>query len=145
MAVTILRDVEYSKVDQKNNPYNLDVRKAHCKYGAEIAREILEELRENEEFITEIERLVLKHDDWAFGDDFSDEPILQFFNNFDFLWVASKKGFEITRKFKDQTREEYYEQIKEFRKQDLADRRDWYNQEIENLYEQLMRERKQEL
>lgn len=145
MAVVILHDVGYSKVPKNSNPYNLDIRKLHCDEGAKIANKILKELKYEENKINEITRLILKHDNWAFGDNFSDEPYLRFFNNFDFMWMASEKGFDIVRKFKNMNKKEFYEQIKKFQEKNKEIGMKWYTKEIEDYYEKLMNERKKEL
>jgi HD superfamily phosphodiesterase len=91
IPVVLLHDVGYSKVPKGSNPYDLDIRKVHSEEGAKIAEEILKELNYPNDKIKEIKRLILKHDNWALGDDFADEPILRIFNNFDFMWMTSKK------------------------------------------------------
>ena len=87
----------------------------------------------------------MKHDNWAYGDNFVDEPILTIFNNFDFMWMVSEKGFDIVRKFMKKEPKEFYKQIKEFQKQREKDGRKWFNKEIGQYYKQLMRERKEDL
>ena len=87
----------------------------------------------------------MKHDNWAFGDDFADEPVLRIFNNFDFMWMASEKGFDIVRKFMKKESKEFYEQINEFQQKNEEEGRKWFNKKIEDFYNQLMRERKEGL
>lgn len=145
IPVVILHDVGYSKVKAGANPYDLDVRKLHSEEGAKIAKQILEELNFPKEKTAEIKRLILKHDDWAFGDSFSNEPILRILNNFDFLWMASEKGFDVVRKFLNQAPAEFYKQIKLFRKTNKEESRDWFDKRLEKYYQQLMKERKPSL
>ena len=145
MPVMLLHDVGYSEVPKDADPYELDIRTLHSKKGALIAEKILKKIGYSDNKISEVKRLILKHDDWAFGDSFSDEPVLQFFNNFDFMWMASPQGFRIVRGFMNKNPQEFYEQIKEFQKTNEEEGRKWYNQEIEDYYEQLMSERKKEL
>ena len=95
IPVVLLHDVGYSKVQKGSNPFDLNIRKLHSEEGAKIAVKILEELKYPKEKISEIKRLILKHDNWAFGDSFTDEPLLLFFQNFDFMWIASKEGFKM--------------------------------------------------
>ena len=76
MPVVLLHDVGYSKVPKGSNPFNLKIRKLHSEEGAKIAEEILKEFDYERNKIKEIKRLILKHDNWAFGDDFNDEPVL---------------------------------------------------------------------
>jgi len=143
IPVVLLHDVGYSKVSKGSNPFDLDIRKSHSEEGAKIAEEILSELNYPKEKINEIKRLILKHDNWAFGDDFADEPVLRIFNNFDFMWMTSEKGFGIVRKFMKKEPKEFYEQIKEFQRKNKEEGRKWFNEKIEGLYNQLMRERRE--
>ena len=141
----LLHDVGYSKVPKGSNPFDLKIRKSHSKEGAKIAQEILEELNYQKDKIIEIKRLILKHDNWAFGDDFSDEPVLIIFSNFDFMWMASEKGFSIVRKFVSKEPKKFYKQIQEFQKKNEEEGRKWFNKKIEKFYNQLMKERKKGL
>ncbi|MBN1275237.1 HD domain-containing protein [Candidatus Woesearchaeota archaeon] len=145
IPVVLLHDVGYSKVPKGSNPFDLDIRKFHSEEGAKISEEILEELNYPKDKINEIKRLILKHDNWAFGDDFADEPVLRIFNNFDFMWMASEKGFDIVRKFMKKEPKEFYEQINEFQRKNEEEGRKWFNKNIEEFYNQLMRERKEGL
>ena len=145
MPVLLLHDVGYSQVPKDADPFKLDIRTLHSKKGADIAEEILRKLAYPQDKIREVKRLIRKHDNWAFGDSFSEEPVLQFFNNFDFMWMASPKGFSIVRGFMNKDAQEFYEQIKEFQDINEKEGRDWYTQEIKEYYEELMRQRKKEL
>lgn len=141
MPVVLLHDVGYSKVQKGENPYNLDIRKFHSEEGAKIAEEILLEVGYTKGKIEEIKRLILKHDNWAFGDSFADEPVLSIFNNFDFTWMASEKGFEIVRRLMKKEPKEFYAQIETFQKKNEQEGRVWFNKETEKLYRELMSER----
>lgn len=145
IPVVLLHDVGYSKVPKGSNPFDLDIRKFHSEEGAKIAEEILEELDYPKDKINEIKRLILKHDNWTFGDDFADEPVLRIFNNFDFMWMVSEKGFDIVRKFMNKEPKEFYEQIQEFQKANVKRGTKWYSKKVENHYRQLMKERKRDL
>ena len=136
LPVAILHDVGYCKVKKRANPFDLDIRKLHSKEGSKIAEKILKELNYDKNKIKEIKRLILKHDNWAFGDNFKDEPILLLFQNFDFMWMASKEGFNIVRKFMKMDKERFYYQIKEFQKRDI---KKWFNKKIEKYYKELMK------
>lgn len=145
IPVIILHDVGYTKVKKDANPYSLDVRRLHSEEGARIAGRILEELNFPKEKSEEVKRLILKHDDWAFGDSFSDEPILKIFTNFDFLWMASEKGFNIVRKFLNQTPQKFYKQIQLFCRKNRKEGRNWVDKRIEKYYHRLMKERESSL
>ncbi len=144
IPVILLHDVGYSKISRKSNCFDLDIRRLHSEEGAKIAEKILKELNYSEDKINEIKKLILKHDNWAFGDNFANEPVLKIFTNFDFMWSASKKGFGIVRKFMKMDPEEFYEDIIKSQKENEKEGRKWFNKEIENFYKQLMRERKKE-
>jgi len=144
IPVVILHDVGYSKVPKGSNPFNLDIRKLHSEEGAKIAEQILLELNYPKDKTKEIKRLILKHDNWAFGDSFADEPILLAFQNFDFMWMASKKGFINVQKFTKQPPEKFYEQIGKFQEDNVKRGLQWFNKKIERLYHKLMKARKEE-
>ncbi len=143
IPVVLLHDVGYSKVPKDSNPFDLKIRKLHSEEGAKIAEKILEELKYPKEKISEIKRLILKHDNWAFGDSFADEPLLLLFQNFDFMWMASKEGFEMCRGSKDT--KEFYKQIEKFQEKNIERGIKWYNKKIRDFYNKLMRERKREI
>lgn len=136
MPLVILHDIGYCKVDH-TDPINLDIRRAHMREGAKIAKEILQEVHYPKENAKEIVRLVAKHDNWAFGESFEDEPVLQIFSNFDFLWMLSEKGFDIVRTFTKQTPKEFIEQIKEYQRKNEEEGRGWCNKRVQKLYETL--------
>ncbi|MBW3015246.1 HD domain-containing protein, partial [Candidatus Woesearchaeota archaeon] len=95
MGLVILHDIGYSKV--KGNPFNLKVRRKHQDEGAKIAGKVLKELGWKKEKVLRVQMLVKKHDDWHSWKKV--EPELKLFHNFDFMWMASKKGYDIVRKF----------------------------------------------
>jgi len=144
MPVIILHDVGYAKILEKNDPYNLDNRKLHSEEGAKIAGKILEELNYPKKKITKIKKFILRHDDWAFGESFNDEPVLKVFNNFDFVWMASKKGFQIVRKFLNLNPADFYQEIIKSKNKNKKEGRDWFNKKIGRFYNQLMKDRKKE-
>jgi len=145
MPVVILHDVGYSKVEKGTDFFKLDIRKFHSEEGAKIAGKILNELGYPQDKIKEIKRLICKHDNWAFGDSFEDEPILRIFNNFDFMWVVSQIGFKVYASFLKANPEETIRNIEESEKTNIKDGRKWFNKKIENYYKELMEERKREI
>ncbi len=94
LPLVILHDVGYASVP-KNNPYNKDLRKAHMKEGAKIARSILESTKYPQEKIEKIVYYVSVHDNWAFGDYtiYKKEKLLGVFTDLDFIWIATPRGF----------------------------------------------------
>lgn len=141
MPMIILHDIGYSKVPRDSNPFDLDIRKMHSEQGAAIAERLLKEVHYPENKIIEIKRLIMKHDNWALGDSFVGEPILRIFNNFDFMWMASKKGFDIVRAFLDKSPEEFCRQIEIFQEKNEKEGRVWFNKKIEDYYHKLLKER----
>ena len=143
IPVVILHDVGYSKVPNGSDPFDLKIRKLHSEEGAKIAGKILKELNYPKEKIPKIKRLILKHDNWAFGDSFADEPLLLLFQNFDFMWMTSRKGFEMCRGSKEP--KEFYKQIEKFQEDNIKRGIKWYNKKVEDFYNKLMKDRKKEL
>ena len=144
MPVVLLHDVGYSAVTRDANPNELEIRRVHSEEGAKIAEQILRDMDYPKDKIREVKRLIHKHDDWAFGDTFDNEPALRFFNDFDFMWMASEEGFDIVRQFTNQEPAEFFDEIRKFQKKKEEGRK-WYNKEIKNHYEKLMQERKAQL
>jgi hypothetical protein len=145
MPVAILHDTGYSKIPKGSDSYNLNVRKAHSEFGAQIAEEIMTKLDYPRDTIEEVKRLILKHDDWAFGDSFITEPVLLAFNNFDFMWMASEKGFELCRSNMNIEPVKYYHLVEKFNKDNLDRGSRWFNSRTEELYYKLMADRRKEL
>ena len=146
MPVVILHDVGYSKVQGDNfDPFDLDIRKLHSEEGAKIAEEILRDLSYGEEKIEEIKRLILKHDNWAFGDSFEDEPVLRAFSNFDWLWCFSDKGFKMFQRIVNKSPKEAYEKLKEFQAGNERVGIKWFNKKIENYFNERMKKLKEEV
>ncbi len=143
IPVVILHDIGYSKVSKGSNPMNLDTRKLHMEEGAKIASEILEGLKYPKNKIAEIKRLVSKHDNWAFGDNYADEPVLRLFNNFDMLWVLTKEGFIFYQEILGKSSIDTYHQIEKDVEVEHKEGRKWFNQKIEEFYKQLMKEHKE--
>ncbi|MFC1698011.1 HD domain-containing protein, partial [Nanoarchaeota archaeon] len=114
IPVILLHDIGYSKVKKGADPFKLDIRKFHSEEGAKLAEKILKKINYPKGKISKIKKLVLRHDNWAFGDTFKDNPTLLLFHNFDFMWMASEKGFDIVKKIMKQNRKDFYEQIKKF-------------------------------
>jgi len=146
LPLAILHDVGYSKVPKNSNSYNLDIRRLHMKEGVKLAKEILEKLNYPENKTNEICRLISKHDDWAFGDSFADDKLLLAFQNFDFIWMVSEKGFDLVRthlKIKMNSKE-FIKHIKDAQVANIKRGTLWFSKKIENLYETLLEERKKE-
>ena len=145
MPLAILHDVGYSKVPKDSDPLKLDIRKLHSEEGAKIAEKILKKINYPQEKIKELKRLILKHDNWAFGDSFATEPYLRIFNNFDFMWVVSPKGFPAYQNIVKKDAKGTIEAIEKAQEKNIEQGRVWYNKKIGNYYEKLLKERKKEI
>lgn len=145
MPVAILHDTGYSKVPKGASPLNLDIRKLHSEEGAKIAEEILTLLKYNTDKTKEIKRLITKHDNWAFGDSFADEPTLLAFQNFDFMWVASEKGFPVYQKIRGMNPKDTYHAIEKAQEENEKRGTKWFNKETENYYHTLMLDREKQI
>ena len=112
IPLVILHDVGYSKVP-KENPYNLDLRKAHMKAGAKIARGILDKLKYPKDKIKKIVYYVSVHDNWALEgyDIYKKDIILGAFNDLDFMWMATPQGFPAMMKLLNKNKEEILKHI----------------------------------
>jgi hypothetical protein len=94
LPLAILHDVWYSRVP-KDNPFNLDLRAAHMKEWAVIAKEILENIWYPEDKIEKISYFVSVHDNWALwqNDLYKENLELWAFNDLDYMWMATPKWF----------------------------------------------------
>jgi len=109
-ALTILHDVGYAKLPKGYNPFDLKIRKLHAEKSAEVAEEIFEKVNFPKSKRKKTLWLIKHHDDWAFGKSLKD-PEWRIFTDLDFAWEASKKGFDIVRKFLNQTRKEFLKTV----------------------------------
>ena len=111
LPLVILHDVGYAEVP-KDNPFNLDLRKAHMKAGKKIAKEILEKVNYPKEKIKKISYYVSVHDNWALGDlKIYEDPILNIFKDLDFIWIATEKGFPAVMKILGKNKKEMWDYV----------------------------------
>jgi len=98
LPLVILHDAGYARVP-KDNPFNLDVRRAHMKEGAKIAREILNEIGYDIGRTETIIYFISVHDNWALDDVevYRKNKLLWIFTDLDFIWMATHKGFDAVR------------------------------------------------
>lgn len=142
MPLVILHDIGYARVPKDADVFKLDTRTLHMEEGANMAKELLGELNYPPEKTKEIVRLIAKHDNWALGDNFRDEPELEFFQNSDYMWMVSEKGFDIVRHLAKKTREEFLQEIEGYDQANLERGQRWYNAEIEAYYCKLLAARR---
>jgi len=120
LPLVILHDVGYSQIP-KDNPFKLNLRTAHMQSGAILAKEILTKLNYPKSLTEKIAYFVSVHDNWALGDSsiYQKEIILGVFNDLDYLWMATPKGFPALMKILNKTAEEMIEYLKHNEKPNL--------------------------
>lgn len=143
LPLVILHDVGYAEVP-KDNPFKLDMRKAHMAAGARIAHGILKEVDYPEGKISKIIHYVSVHDDWAFGEDqiYKSDTVLGSFNDLDFMWMATPKGFPHLLKILDKTPKEMIDYLENDEK---LTRRPFSTKTTKDLFDGYMKDRKKEL
>jgi len=111
IPLAILHDVGYAEVP-KDNPFNLDIRKAHMEAGAKIAKQILEKVNYPKEKTEKIVYYVSVHDNWALGnDEYKRDKLLGAFKDLDFIWMTTPKGFLAIRKILGKNKKEMIKYI----------------------------------
>ena len=101
LPVVILHDIGYGIV-KKDNPFKLTLRKEHMKKGAILAAQILKKVNYPENKAKIITYYISVHDNWALNDHsvYKKNKLLGIFNDLDYIWMFTPKGFNIVRKFK---------------------------------------------
>ena len=96
MPLAILHDVGYSELTDSAhaNYYDTDIRKAHMKAGALIARRILDSVSYPPDKTDRIVQYVAVHDNWAYGevDMYIQDKLLGTFKDLDYLWLYTAEG-----------------------------------------------------
>jgi hypothetical protein len=143
LPLVILHDVGYAEVS-KDNPFKLDLRKAHMKAGASITKRILEELNYSAEKREKIEYYVSVHDNWALGENdlYNNDKVLGTFNDLDYMWMVTPKGFPALMKILGKNEGEMLRYLEENDKPML---RPFSTETTKNLYEGYMGERRGEV
>ena len=143
LPLVILHDVGYARV-QSENPFQLNSRKAHMKYGAEIGLEILNDLQYAPEKLRQIVYYVSIHDEWAFGNDtpYRADIILGVFNDLDFSWMATKVGFAALQKILGRTPAETFDFVASNEK---IEKRPFCTQSTRTLFHKHIFQRKTEI
>lgn len=98
LPLVILHDVGYANLPSQH-PFSISSKQEHMKKGAEIAQEILEKVGYPKNKIRQITYFISVHDNWLLGDDivFKENIILAVFNDLDYMWMATPKGFLFLR------------------------------------------------
>ncbi len=140
LPLVILHDVGYAEVP-KDNPFKLDLRKSHMEAGAKIAKHILEKINYAKDKTEKIVYYVSVHDAWAFGDNkiYAKDKILGVFNDLDYTWMATKKGFPALMKVLNKNKTEMIAYLETNTK---PKERPFATKTTKELYEKYLRERK---
>jgi len=106
LPLVILHDVGYGiseKVYFQKNKKEL-----HMKEGAKLAKEILEKVRYSPEKIQIICNLIRVHDYWIYKrySVYKKNKLLWIFNDLDFIWLVSSRGFKIMIKLLNKNKKE---------------------------------------
>ena len=145
VPLVILHDVGYSKVkDPKDNSYKLDIRKAHMKAGAELSEQILKQLNFDPKKTEKIAHYVSIHDNWALGDNESylKDPLLGAFNDLDFMWMATPKGFLALMKMLNKSSAEMLDYLVN---NDKLTQRPWSNPSTQELFNRYIQDRQKQI
>ncbi|MEI7579264.1 MAG: hypothetical protein WCJ58_04465 [bacterium] len=113
LPLIILHDLGYSQIPD-DNPFQLDLRKAHLEKGAKLAGKLLKKINYPEAKIKIITNYIAIHDNWAFGEHelFINDRILGVFSDLDFVWMASEQGFLALRKILNKSTPEMISYLK---------------------------------
>ncbi len=143
LPLVILHDVGYAEVP-KGNPFELNLRKAHMKEGAKIARNILERLNYPFDKIEKIKYYISVHDNWALGDNeiYKKELILAVFTDLDFMWMATPEGFSALMKILNKNKQEMLQYLETNEK---LKNRPFSTKTTKNLYEKYLKLRRREI
>ncbi len=144
LPLVILHDVGYSEV-AKDNPFKLDMRKAHMEKGALIAEKVLKKLDYSKDKIDKIVYYVSVHDNWALGDTeiYLNDKILGIFTDMDFTWMATPKGFPAFLLILNKDHKEMIEYLES--RETPAKGVPFSSKTTKRLYEDYLKDRKNEL
>jgi hypothetical protein len=111
--------------------------------GEKIAKRILEKTDYPESKMEKIVYYVSVHDNWALGEDdiYKKDKILGIFNDLDFLWMATPKGFPALMKILDKN---HNEMISYLEKDDKPKKRPFSSKTTKKLFEDYLKDRKKE-
>lgn len=113
------------------------------KEGAKIATEILENIDYPKDKIHQITYYISVHDNWLFSDDtvFKENSILAAFNDLDYMWMATQKGFLFLR---TQLHKTPLEMLEFLETNEKLIRRPFATRTTKMLYEKYIGEREKE-
>jgi hypothetical protein len=142
IPLSILHDIGYSEVN-KDNYFKLDTRKAHMKAGSKIAKEILINLHYPKSKVKKIVKYISIHDNWAFGKnkEYLNDKVLGTFNDMDYGWTATRKGFKAIMKHLNYKPNDMYNWLLENEK---PKDRPFSTRTAQELYNKFLEDRKRE-
>ncbi|MFA6888429.1 MAG: hypothetical protein WC254_02950 [Candidatus Woesearchaeota archaeon] len=142
LPLVILHDVGYFGLDSQD-PFSVLSKKEHMKKGAKIADEILQKVDYSQNKIKSITKYISVHDNWLLGDDtfFKNDLILGVFNDLDYMWMATPKGFSLFLKLIHKTPQEMIQFLETNEK---LTRRPFCTKITKRLYEKYIAELKRE-
>ncbi len=143
LPLVILHDVGYANLDSAH-PFSVSSKKEHMKKGTKIAQSILEKVNYPKDKSQQIAYYVSVHDNWLLGDDsvFKENIILAIFNDLDYIWMATPKGFSFFLKLLQKTPKEL---ILFLDTNEKLIRRPFSTKTTKILYEQYLDDRKKDL
>lgn len=143
LPLVILHDVGYGEISLKN-PFDINTRKEHMREGGRVANKILKKLNYSSDKTKIISHLISIHDNWSLGDNksYRENIILSTFNDLDFMWMATPKGFLTLMKMLDKNAKEMIEYLKSNEK--LVNR-PFSTKTTKQLFEKYLLDRKNEL
>ncbi len=143
LPLVILHDVGYRNIES-GNPLDLNLRKAHMEEGEKISRNILMKLNYNKDKINQISYYVSVHDNWALGEDkiYKEDLILGVFNDLDFMWMATLKGFSI---MKNILRKDKKAMVEYLENEEKLIKRPFSTKTTKSLFGKYLNERKKEI
>lgn len=141
--LVILHDIRYSALPAQN-PFELEMRRAHMKVGAEVSAPLMFASGYVHDIVTRVCQLISIHDTWAFGEH---EPYREYrelgiLNDLDFAWMATNQGFSALCCILEKTPSELFRYIAENEK---LKNRPFICTETEEVFFTLLSERKDEL
>lgn len=143
LPLIILHDIGYGVT--KPAYFQKELKKAHMIAGAKLCKEILKKINYPKEKIDKIAYWISVHDNWIFGDDkiYHKDLILAVFNDLDFTWMATSKGFgALSETIYNGDRQKMLKHIENDSK--MA-RRPFATKTTKELYSKYIKERKTEL
>jgi len=142
LPLVILHDVGYGVGEHVYFDRNLKGK--HMEEGAKIMRTLLEKVGYSKAKIKRIQDYISVHDNWIYGEHeiYRDDLILGTFNDLDYTWMATPKGFPALMKILDYNKEEMIEFLDTNEK---LENRPFVTKTVKGFYESYMKDRRAEI